>query len=359
MYPFWEFNESENRMKPKIIVTGGTGYIGSHTIIELIKSEQFEAVAVDSCVRSTPETIDRIEEITGVHVKHYNVDICDRNAFFSVIEQEAPVAGIIHFAAFKCVPESVEKPLMYYRNNLGSLENVLEACELYHIPRLIFSSSASIYGDVKELPVTEKTPFGTPFCPYAHTKQIGEQMIHFFADTHPDLQSVILRYFNPVGNDMSGLNGELSPDKPNNLMPIVTQVAIGKMKQLTVFGTDYDTRDGSCIRDYIHVCDIANAHVKALQFLMDKKNESNYEIFNLGSGNGVSVLEIINAFEKVNHIKLNYTIGGRRPGDVPAIYSNSQRANALLDWHCRYDINDMVESAWKWEKHLNHLRKTE
>ena len=184
-------------------------------------------------------------------------------------------------------------------------------------------------------------------------------MIHFFADTHPDLQSVILRYFNPVGNDMSGLNGELSPDKPNNLMPIVTQVAIGKMKQLTVFGTDYDTRDGSCIRDYIHVCDIANAHVKALQFLMDKKNESNYEIFNLGSGNGVSVLEIINAFEKVNHIKLNYTIGGRRPGDVPAIYSNSQRANALLDWHCRYDINDMVESAWKWEKHLNHLRKTE
>ena len=348
-----------NIMKAKIIVTGGTGYIGSHTIIELIKSGEFEAVAVDSCIRSTPDTINRIEQITGVRVKHHAIDICDKKAFFNVLEQESPVAGIIHFAAFKSVPESVEHPLMYYRNNLGSLENVLEACESYHIPRLIFSSSASIYGDVKNLPVSEDTPIGIPFCAYAHTKQIGEQMIHFFADTHPELQSVILRYFNPVGGDMSGLNGELSPDKPNNLMPIVTQVAIGKMPQLTVFGTDYDTRDGSCIRDYIHVCDIANAHVKALQFLMDNKNGSNCETFNLGSGNGVSVLEIINAFEKVNQVKLNYTIGGRRAGDIPAIYSNSQRANNLLGWHCRYDINDMVKSAWKWEQHLSHLRKTE
>lgn len=346
-------------MKPKIIVTGGTGYIGSHTIIELIKSGEFEAVAVDSCVRSTPETIDRIEEITGVRIKHVAVDICDKEAFFKVIEEESPVTGIIHFAAFKSVPESVEKPLMYYRNNLGSLENVLEACERYHIPQLIFSSSAAVYGDVKELPVTEETPFGKPFCSYAHTKQIGEQMIHFFCEQHPDFQSVLLRYFNPVGGDMSGLNGELSPDKPNNLMPIVTQVAIGKMKQLTVFGTDYDTRDGSCIRDYIHVCDIANAHVKALQFLMNGKKESNCETFNLGSGNGVSVLEIIDAFEKINGIKLNYTIGGRRSGDIPAIYSNSQRANELLGWHCQHNINDMVKSAWKWEQHLRETRQAE
>lgn len=339
-------------MKKKIIVTGGTGYIGSHTLIELIKDGNFEPVAVDSCIRSTPETIQRVETITGVRVKHYQVDVCDKNAFFDVFEQEKEVVGIIHFAAFKCVPESVEKPLMYYHNNLQSLENVLEACEKFQLQYLIFSSSASIYGDVKELPVTENTPVGIPFCPYAHTKQIGEQMIHFFTQQHPRLQSVILRYFNPVGNDMSGLNGELSPDKPNNLMPIVTQVGIGKMKQLTVFGTDYDTRDGSCIRDYIHVCDIADAHVKALLFLENQKNTSSCETFNLGSGNGVSVLEMIDAFEKVNGVKLNYVLGERRPGDVPAIYSDSHRANQLLGWKCRYGINEMVESAWKWEKHL-------
>lgn len=339
-------------MKKKIIVTGGTGYIGSHTLIELIKDGNFEPVAVDSCIRSTPETIQRVEAITGVRVKHYQVDVCNKNAFFDVFEQEKEVVGIIHFAAFKCVPESVEKPLMYYHNNLQSLENVLEACEKFQLQYLIFSSSASIYGDVKELPVTENTPVGIPFCPYAHTKQIGEQMIHFFTQQHPRLQSVILRYFNPVGNDMSGLNGELSPDKPNNLMPIVTQVGIGKMKQLTVFGTDYDTRDGSCIRDYIHVCDIADAHVKALLFLENQKNTSSCETFNLGSGNGVSVLEMIDAFEKVNGVKLNYVLGERRPGDVPAIYSDSHRANQLLGWKCRYGINEMVESAWKWEKHL-------
>lgn len=339
-------------MKKKIIVTGGTGYIGSHTLIELIKNDEFEPIAVDSCIRSTPETIQRVEAITGVRVKHYQVDVCDKNAFFNVFEQEKEVIGIIHFAAFKCVPESVEKPLMYYHNNLQSLENVLEACEKFQLKYLIFSSSASIYGDVKELPVTENTPVGIPFCPYAHTKQIGEQMIHFFTQQHPRLQSVILRYFNPVGNDMSGLNGELSPDKPNNLMPIVTQVGIGKMKQLTVFGTDYDTRDGSCIRDYIHVCDIADAHVKALLFLENQKNTSRCETFNLGSGSGVSVLEMIDAFEKVNGVKLNYVLGERRPGDVPAIYSDSSRANQLLGWKCRFGINEMVESAWKWEKHL-------
>lgn len=344
-------------MKHKILVTGGTGYIGSHTIIELLNNGNFEPIAVDSCVRSTPETISRIETITGIRVKHYQVDVCDRNAFFNILKKEKDVAGIIHFAAFKCVPESVAKPLLYYHNNLESLENVLEACDRFNVSRLIFSSSASIYGDVKDLPVTEDTPIGTPFCPYAHTKQIGEGMIGFFSSQHPNIQSVILRYFNPVGNHLSGLNGELSPDKPNNLMPIVTQVGIGKMKQLTVFGTDYDTRDGSCIRDYIHVCDIANAHVKALQYVIDQKNESNCEIFNLGSGNGVSVLEMINAFERVTGVKLNYVIGGRRPGDVPAIYSNSHRANKLLGWHCQYGIDEMVESAWKWENHLRDSAK--
>ncbi|MEG1556651.1 MAG: UDP-glucose 4-epimerase GalE [Bacteroidales bacterium] len=340
-------------MKHKIIVTGGTGYIGSHTIIELIRSNQFEPIAVDSCVRSTPKTIHRIKQITGVDVKHYQIDICNKEKFFSIFEENQDIQGIIHFAAFKSVPESVDIPLEYYHNNLGSLENVLEACKVYHVPNFIFSSSCSIYGEVKQLPVTEETPVGIPFCPYAHTKQIGEEMIRFFAKVNPSLQNIILRYFNPVGNDMSGLNGELSPDKPNNLMPIITQVGIGKMKQFTVFGTDYDTRDGSCVRDYIHVSDIADAHVKALEFLMKKQNESNCEVFNLGSGNGVSVLEMINAFEKITGIQLHYILGERRQGDIPAIYSNSHRAHTLLHWQCKHGIEDMISSAWKWEQHLN------
>jgi UDP-glucose 4-epimerase len=226
----------------------------------------------------------------------------------------------------------------------------LEACLKYNIPNLIFSSSCSIYGEVETLPVNEVTPMGTPFCPYAHTKQIGEEMIRFFANANPHFNAVILRYFNPVGAHSSGLNGELSPDKPNNLMPIITQVAIGKMKQLTVFGTDYDTRDGSCIRDYVHVSDIADAHVKAMQFLIEKRNTNNCEVFNLGLGNGVSVLEMIHAFEEITGVKLNYTLGTRRAGDVPAVYSDSTRAEKLLHWQCKRTLEDMLTSAWKWEQ---------
>lgn len=339
-------------MKTKILITGGTGYIGSHTIIELLKNGNFAPISVDSGIRSTPETIDRIEAITGTRVQNYAVDICDKAQFFRIFEEHPDIQGIIHFAALKCVPESVEQPLLYYRNNLGSLQNVLEACAQFGIPNLIFSSSCSIYGAVTTLPVTEETPVGTPFCPYAHTKQIGETMIRFFAEQQPKLQSVILRYFNPVGADMSGKNGELSPDKPNNLMPIITQVGIGKMKQMTIFGTDYDTRDGSCIRDYLHVSDIADAHVKALQFLLEKRNPTNCETFNLGSGNGVSVIEMVNAFEKITGQKLNYQLGARRPGDVPAIFSNSERAHKMLQWQCQYSLDDMIRSAWKWEQEL-------
>ena len=336
----------------KIIVTGGTGYIGSHTIIELIRNGQFEVISVDSCIRSMPETTNRIKEITGIQVNNYQIDICNKEDFFKIFEENRNIKGIIHFAALKSVPESVEKPLEYYRNNLGSLENVLEACEKFKIPNLIFSSSCSIYGEVSTLPVNEETSVGVPFCPYAHTKQIGEEMIRFFVKLHPWLQTVILRYFNPVGADMSGLNGELSPDKPNNLLPIITQVGIGKLKQLTVFGTDYDTRDGSCIRDYIHVSDVADAHIKALEYLLKGKNESNCEVFNLGSGNGYTVLEMIHSFEEVTGIKLNYLLGKRRPGDVPAIYSDSSKALQTLNWQRRYGIEDIMESAWKWENHL-------
>lgn len=336
----------------KIMVTGGTGYIGSHTIIELLKQGYSEMISVDSCIRSTPETTERIEAITGKKVKNYQIDICDKELFFKIFEEHPDIDGIIHFAALKSVPESVEKPLEYYRNNLRSLENVLEACDKFKIPNLIFSSSCAIYGEVKHLPVEENTPQGIPFCPYAHTKQIGEDMIRFFTDIHPELNAILLRYFNPVGNDMSGLNGELSPDKPNNLMPIITQVGIGKMPQLTVFGTDYDTRDGSCVRDYIHVSDIADAHIKALEYLTAGKNKSNCEVFNLGSENGVTVLEMIKTFEEVTGIALNYKLGNRRAGDVPAIYANSAKAKRELGWHCQHNLHDMITSAWKWEQYL-------
>ena len=336
----------------KVLITGGTGYIGSHTIIDMIETGRFTPVCVDSCERSTPETIDRIEKITCIRVPFYQINICDREVFFRIFEEHKDIAGIIHFAAYKSVPESVEKPLEYYRNNLQSLENVLEACFKYNIPNLIFSSSCAIYGEVEKLPVNEATPMGTPFCPYAHTKQIGEEMIRFFAQAHPQFNAVLLRYFNPVGAHKSGLNGELTPDKPNNLMPIITQVGIGKMEKLTVFGTDYNTRDGSCIRDYVHVSDIADAHVKAMQFLIEQRNSANCEVFNLGSGNGVSVLEMLHAFEEITGVKLNYTLGARRAGDVQAVYSDSTRAEKLLHWQCKRTLADMVTSAWKWEQNI-------
>jgi UDP-glucose 4-epimerase len=336
----------------KVLITGGTGYIGSHTIIEMIETGKFTPLCVDSCERSSQKTIERIEKITNIRVPFYKLNICNKDAFFQIFEENKDISGIIHFAAYKSVPESVKKPLEYYRNNLQSLENVLEACVKYNIPNLIFSSSCSIYGAVEKLPVNEETQMGAPFCPYAHTKQIGEDMLRFFTQIYPQFNAVILRYFNPVGAHSSGLNGEFSPDKPNNLMPIITQVGIGKMERLIVFGTDYDTRDGSCIRDYVHVSDIADAHVKAMELLIEKRNNTNCEIFNLGSGNGVSVLEMLHAFEKITGVKLNYLLGERRPGDIPAVYSDSTRAHEILKWQCKKTLVDMVESAWKWEQHL-------
>jgi len=335
------------------MVTGGCGYIGSHTIIELLESGRYEVISVDSNVRSTPQTMDRVERITGVRVKNYKVDICDAQAFFKIFEENPDIKGIIHFAAYKAVGESVEQPLMYYRNNLGALANVLEACQKYGVQGLIFSSSCSVYGDVEKLPVSETTPMGHAFCPYAYTKQIGEEMIRNMMVPNPSMNALILRYFNPVGAHISGLNGELSPDKPNNLVPIIMRVASGKQPSMQVFGTDYDTRDGSCIRDYLHVSDIAAAHVKAMDYLLEHRNQEQCEVFNLGSGNGVSVLEMLKAAEEVTGRKLNYTIAGRRAGDIPAIYGDSSRANTLLDWHCKYNVHDMMESAWKWEQYLD------
>ena len=339
----------------KVIVTGGTGYIGSHTIVDLIENG-FEVICIDNLSRSKEYSLTGIEKITGKKPTFYNIDLCDRNATFQIIEKHKDAVGIIHFAALKSVGESVEKPLMYYANNIDSLLNVLMAIKMYNIPNFVFSSSCSIYGNADELPVTENTPIKEAESPYAHTKQIGEDIIKNFSKINTTQQNILLRYFNPVGAHPSTNIGEVPIDKPNNLIPYITQTALGKLEQLTVFGNDYNTKDGSCVRDYIHVCDIAHAHTLALQFLIDKKNNSNLEVFNLGTGNGITVLEAIAAFEKVSGKKLNYTIGARRAGDVVAVYADNTKAASKLHWTCKYNLEDAMLSAWNWELKMKELQ---
>lgn len=335
-----------------IIVTGGAGYIGSHTIIELLNQTSYNIVSIDNFSNSTPETFDRIESITGKRVQNLNVNICNLEALeFAVSSIKDPI-GIIHFAAFKAVGDSVIDPLNYYHNNIESLINILKICKSKNIANFIFSSSCSVYGNVEKLPVTEQTPFAIAESPYAHTKQIGEDIVSNFTKSVKVFKSVLLRYFNPVGAHVSGLNGELSKDKPNNLVPFITQSAVGILPPLTVFGGDYDTRDGSCIRDYIHVSDIADAHVKALNYLIENKQIQNTSVFNLGTGNGVSVFEAIASFEKVSALKLNYTVGPRRPGDVISIFANNDFAKKELNWIPKYNLDDMMLSAWKWQNNL-------
>ena len=338
---------------PTIIVTGGAGYIGSHTIIELLQQTNYSVISIDNFSNSTTDTFDRIETITGKRIKNLNVDICNLEALelaFSTIKN--PI-GIIHFAAFKSVGDSVNMPLTYYHNNLQSLVNLLKVSEKFQIKNFIFSSSCSVYGNVDKLPVTEDTPFANAESPYAHTKQIGEDILINYVKSNPTFKAVLLRYFNPVGAHNSGLNGELSKDKPNNLVPFITQSAAGILPPLTVFGNDYDTRDGSCIRDYIHVSDIADAHVKAMNYVIDDKQKTNTSIFNLGTGNGVSVIEAINSFEKVSEQKLNYKIGPRRAGDVINIYANNDFAKKELNWIPKYNLDEMMLSAWKWQLNLS------
>lgn len=336
-----------------IVVTGGAGYIGSHTIIELLKNTSYEVVSIDNFSNSTLKTFDRIEEITGKHVKNLNVDICNMEALeYAFGSIKGDVVGIIHFAAFKAVGDSVNDPLSYYHNNLGSLINILEICKRKQIHNFIFSSSCSVYGNVEKLPVTEDTPFSKAESPYAHTKQMGEEIVTQFSKSQRDFKTALLRYFNPVGAHESGLNGELSKDRPNNLVPFITQSAAGILPPLTVNGDDYDTRDGSCIRDYIHVTDIANAHVKAMDYLIANKQKQQTSVFNLGTGNGVSVLEVISAFEKATGVKLEYHIGPRRAGDVVSIYANNNLVKKELGWEPKYDLEQMMLSAWKWQRHL-------
>jgi UDP-glucose 4-epimerase len=340
--------------KNKILVTGGCGYIGSHTVVDLLDNG-FEVVSIDNNIRSKPGAVHLIESITGKQIKNYAVDLCDKAATKKVFEQESGIAGIIHFAALKSVPESVQKPLLYYRNNLESLINLLELSAEFEIKNFVFSSSCSVYGNTKDLPVTEETVLGEAESPYANTKQIGEDIIRAHAKT-ADGRFVLLRYFNPVGAHESGRLGEDSTDVISAVVPRITGTAIGKFKEMVVFGKDYDTRDGTCIRDYIHVMDIANAHTKALQFLQKQGEGIDHKIplvFNLGTGNGVTVLEAIQSFEKVSGEKLNWKFGDRRPGDVVSIYANNDKARSMLGWEIKRNLDTMLRTAWVWEKKMN------
>lgn len=331
----------------KILVTGGTGYIGSHTIVDLIQNG-YDVVNIDNHSRSTPRIMEGVEKIVEKKVKNYNVDLCNYDDTFAVFQENTDIAGIIHFAAYKAVGESVEKPLMYFENNLISLINLLKCVQDFKVPHFVFSSSCTVYGNPDRIPVTEETLPKPAESPYGYTKQMGEQIV---SETIKSLTTtaILLRYFNPVGAHPSGLIGEMPVGPPQNLVPAITQTAIGKLPQMTVHGNDYKTRDGSCIRDFIHVCDLAHAHTLALNYLIEERNYSSCEVFNLGSGNGFTVLEAILAFEKVSGTKLNYKIGPRRTGDVIAIYANNDKANTFLGWKPRFSLEDMMQTAWQWE----------
>jgi UDP-glucose 4-epimerase len=334
----------------KILVTGGCGYIGSHTVVDLIENG-FEVISVDNNSRSSPRILEGVEKITGIKVKNYKVDLCNYDDTFAIFQENEDIAGIVHFAAFKAVGESVEDPLMYFENNIVSLINLMKCVQEFKIPYFVFSSSCTVYGNPDVIPVTEKTPPKPAESPYGYTKQMGEQIINEFAKVN-DVQCILLRYFNPVGAHPSIHIGELPIGKPANLVPAITQTAVGKLSQMKVYGNDYPTRDGSCIRDYIHVCDIAHAHTLSLLYLMDEKATKKCEVFNLGSGNGVTVLEAIHTFEKVSGVKLNYVIAPRRVGDVIAIYANNEYARNQLGWTVKYSLEDMMLTAWKWEQRL-------
>ncbi len=336
----------------KILVTGGCGYIGVHTIVDLVQNG-FEVISVDNNSRSNAAILDGAAQIIGKPIKNYSVDLCNLSDTENIFEENNDITGIIHFAAYKSVGESVEKPLMYFENNLVSLVNILKCAAKYDVPNFVFSSSCTVYGSPDTIPVTEQTPQKPAESPYGATKQMGEVIVTDTVRSYP-IQAILLRYFNPVGAHPSSLIGEIPLGRPANLVPAITQTAIGKLPTMQVLGTDYPTRDGSCVRDYIHVGDIAHAHTLALNLLIDKKTTANPEIFNLGSGDGYTVLEVIEAFEKTSGIKLNYTIGPRRAGDVVAIFANNNKAKNELGWTPAYQLDDMISSAWNWELKLKN-----
>jgi len=341
-------------MKKKVLVTGGTGYIGSHTVVEL-QNEGFEAVIIDNLSNSDIKVLDGIHKITGSKPVFEQIDLrnTDRlEAFFSL---NPDIDAIIHFAAFKAVGESVEKPLLYYHNNLLSLIHLLKSMRAFNIPSMVFSSSCTVYGQPAKLPVSEDAPVQTALSPYGNTKRAGEEIIKDTVNSCAELRAVSLRYFNPIGAHPSSHIGELPAGVPDNLVPFITQAAAGIRDELLVFGDDYNTPDGSCIRDFIHVTDLAKAHVTALKRLLEEKNKESYEVFNLGTGKGVSVFEAIESFERVTGKKLNYRVSNRRPGDIEKIWADPTLANKELGWSASLSLDDAMKSAWDWEQAYRNM----
>ena len=338
-------------MKERILVTGGTGYIGSHTVVEL-QNNGYEVVIVDNLSNSRADVVDSIEQISGIRPAFEEVDCLDYEGMDAVFTKYPGIKGIIHFAASKAVGESVEKPLKYYRNNLVSLINILELMPKHNVKGIIFSSSCTVYGQPDILPVTEAAPIKKAESPYGNTKQINEEIIRDTVASGSPIHAVMLRYFNPIGAHPSALIGELPNGVPQNLIPYLTQTAIGIREKLSVFGDDYDTLDGSCIRDFIYVVDLAKAHVIAMNRILEDKQKESVEVFNIGTGRGLSVLELINAFEKSTGVKLNYQIVGRRAGDIVKVWADPTLANTELGWKADTPIEDTLRSAWNWQLHL-------
>jgi len=338
----------ENR--PQIIVTGGAGFIGSHTVVELINSG-YQPIVIDDFSNSQEWIIGRLEQLTNTNIIYYKADCKNYETMHEIFQGIGTIDGIIHFAAFKSVSESVQEPIKYYENNIGSLTTVLKLIATFDILQFVFSSSCTVYGQADQLPVTEFTPIKQAESPYGYTKQVGEQLIN---DVKKE-GAVILRYFNPIGAHPSGLIGELPNGRPENLVPYITQTAVGIRKQLLIYGNDYNTVDGTCLRDYIHVVDLAKAHVKALQYL-DRNKTTN--TFNVGTGYGNSVLEMVKTFEAVNQLRLNYKIVDRRPGDIEQIFADTSKANTILRWKAEYRIKEALANAWNWELSLRETKIT-
>lgn len=333
----------------KILVTGGLGFIGSHTVVEL-QNEGFEVVIIDNLSNSSEGVLKGIFSITGKEPIFEKLDLRDKKKVSGFFEKYPDIEGVIHFAASKAVGESVEKPLLYYENNLGVLTYLLQELKKQNKGNFIFSSSCTVYGEADKMPITEEAPVKTAESPYGNTKQVGEEIIRDTCHVNPNLNAIALRYFNPIGAHPSAKIGELPIGVPQNLVPFITQTGIGMREQLAVFGDDYPTHDGTCIRDYIHVVDLAKAHVVALQRLLNDKNYDNYEVFNLGTGKGSSVLEVITSFERVSGKKLNYRIAERRVGDIIQAYADTKKANTVLGWKAQSSLDEAMKSAWDWEQ---------
>ena len=342
-------------MAKKILVTGGTGYIGSHTAVEL-QSKGFEVVIVDNLSNSKIEVLDSIEKITGIRPAFEQFDLSERDLTDAFFRKHTHLDAVIHFAAYKAVGESVQKPLEYYRNNIGSLMNLLECMKKYHVPNMVFSSSCTVYGQPDVLPVTEKTPRKEAESPYGNTKAICEDIIRDFCKASAEVNCIALRYFNPIGAHPSALIGELPVGVPNNLVPFITQTAAGLRNELSIFGDDYNTEDGTAIRDYINVVDLAKAHVVAIDRMLGNTSKSNYEYFNVGTGNGYSVMQLVKSFIEVTGVDLNYKIVPRRAGDIEKIWADTSLGNKELGWKAEKTLDETLASAWAWEKSIRGLK---